>query len=410
MKRGDIEDNYRYIFRLVHPNPETHPQPDNVFTTERENHTGVNSRRRTRGLNKQELLARSDALTAQANASASQVEELHRVVAANATQIEILTRELMAERTTTTHLWKMIKRLQIIADEALQPDTVGNQKSLFNLRRRADTERSDALDFARALSQALPTPPVSLRASQRSSALSTPNDSGTAGQYQPSRNVSQQHHNNYAASEAYDTSNLGNRAAEPYPDEHALLHTQNNSAGFPDNLGDAYDTTANFELATNWNAGTDADVPRSDSNQHNDLLQFNPNPFDPHQSDLSLDPNLLNLHQFSPNYINPNLLSAHLPTLHQPILHQRTPHQRTPHQRNPHQPTLHRPDPLQINQRQWAGETEGDSFEFIGPQEPFPSTTFWVPEGKTDAEIESSIFQGMGYDNTQGYPLPSGQS
>jgi hypothetical protein len=392
MKRGDIEDNYRYIFSLVHPNPETHPQPDNVFTTEKENHTGVNSRRRTRGLNKQELLARSDALTAQANASAALVEELRKEVAANTTQTRVLISELAAERTTTTYLWKMVKRLQTIADEALQLDTVGNQKSLFNLRRRAEMEKSDALDFAQALSQALPTPPGSLRASQRSSALSTPNDSGMAGQYQPSRNVSQQHHHNYDASESNHTSDRGTRAAEPYPDEQTSPSTPKSSA-FSGNLGNLYGTTPNFELATDWSAATDDAVPRPNSNQHHLLLSTANQPTQ-HQS-----------HQSTPNYLNPNLLNVH-----QLNSHQLNSHQHNPHQPNPHQPTLHRPDPLQINQGQWAGETEGDSFEFIGAQEPFPSANFedWLPESML--EVGSSTFQGMGYDNTQGHPLPSGQS
>jgi hypothetical protein len=418
MKRGDIEDNYRYIFRLVHPNPETHPQPDNVFTTGEKKHTGVKSRRRTRGLNNQELLTRSNALTAQANASAALVEELRKEVAANTTRMEVITRGLLAERTTTTHLWKMIKRLQIIADEALQPETIGNQKSLDFLRQRAEMERSDALDFARALSQALPTPPVSLRASQRSSALSTPNGNGTAGQYQPSRNVSQQHHNNYAASGAHNTSDQGSRAAESHPDEQALLRTQNNSSTSLDNLRNSHGTTPNFELATDWSAGTDDAVPRSDSNQHY-LLPSTANQLAPHRS----NEHYATPHQSTPNYLDPNLPNLHQPNSHRPHLHQFythqfNPHQPIVHQPNPHQsyqhqPNHHQSNPNPYNPSQSAGETEGDGFESTmgGPQEFFPSATFadWLPESTPD--VGSSNYQSdMGYDNTQWYLPPSGQS
>jgi hypothetical protein len=415
-KPRDIEDNYRYIFRLVYPDPETHPPPDNVFTTEKKNHEGVKPRHRTHVPNNQELLARSYALTAQANASAAQVEELRRVVAANSTQIEILTRELVAERTTTTHLRKQMQRWQVIADEALQPDTVGNPKLLCNLRRRAAMETSDAMDFASASSQALQTPPVSLHASQRSSALSTPSDTGTTRQDQPSRNISQRHHNNRAAGEIYYTSDQGNRALNSYPGENALLHTQNNPSAFSGNSSSAHDITASFEPATDSGASTEYGVPRSDPDQHNlrpfnaNQLQFNENHANPQQS----SPSHSNWNQYDLNPLNPNLLNPH----------QLQPHQLYPHQFNSNQHNAFQSDaysshsdqlhPNHLNTNPRAGGTHDGSFgSTVGPQDSLPSTSFennWLETQRALENDGSSIFQSiMEHGSMQRHHPPPGR-
>jgi hypothetical protein len=385
-----------------------------VFTTEKKNHEGVKTRHRTHVPNNQELLARSYALTAQANESAALIEELRKVVAANATQQEILTRELLVERTTTTYLRKQMQRWQVIADEALQPETVGNPQLLCNLRRRAAMETSDALDFASASSQALQTPPVSLHASQRSSALSTPNDGGAKGRDQPSRNDNQQHHNNHAAGEAYYTSDQGNRAAESYPGKHALLHTQNKSSALPDNLGNAYATTANFVLATDSSAGTKGAQPRFDPSQLNLLpsnasqLRFNENHANPQQ----LNPSHSNWNQYNLNPLNPNLLTPH----------QLQPHQLYPQYSNPDQHSAFRSDafylnsnqlyPKHLNANQWAGETQDGSSEstMFGPQDPFLSTSFGDrPPESLSEDIGSSMFKGTAYGSTQWQYPPPGQ-
>jgi len=363
-----LEDSYRYIFRLVHPDPATHPQPENVFMPEEKHHNGVRLRAR-RGLNRTELLAQADALTAQVEEFRRQVEELRRQDAENKTRIEVLTRDLEAERAnrigdltrdldaerrTTTHLRNKMQKLRDITNDALLPGMAG--------------------DSASVPSQAFHTPPESSQPSQRSSVIPTSNDTRTTRQDQLAGNVGLHHFDNYAASDTQFSGYQGNNASSdlmPGADvyTHASAATQYDSSAFTNSLGNLHDTTTNLEFAMDpKSAGTGGDTPLGSNG-----YQSNPHhQFDPH----------LQSHQ---NHFNQNQLND---------LHQSQPQFSIPDQFNPFHfdsDQLNR-NPNQFNADQWARETPNGDISGLQDHDPFTTHDNWLPESSSQ-DIGSTSMQ-----------------
>lgn len=175
-KPGDRVSIYRYIFGLVHPHRE---QPADVLIKGKTPHSGMIPRQSNRRPTRGDRVLQVRELT-------EQLSELQRRDSTKSRRIDDLSRDLEAERTTTTHLRKKMQRLQDIIADALQPRLMWDENWHRSLRLRAERDAPDALDFASAASsQALRTPPESLRTSRKSSSMSTPNEAEAGGQHQP---------------------------------------------------------------------------------------------------------------------------------------------------------------------------------------------------------------------------------
>jgi len=154
----DRESIFRYIFRLVNSAKEI---PDNVFTMEKNVHTGMKSRQRRHAPTRDELLSRAQELT-------EQFEELRRRDSASTKEIQVLTREVETGRTKITSLEEKVQRLQDIITDTLRPSALSDEHWRRSIHQRVKSDAPDALENASTNSQTLQTPHGSLRDSQGS--------------------------------------------------------------------------------------------------------------------------------------------------------------------------------------------------------------------------------------------------
>jgi hypothetical protein len=178
----DRESIYRYIFRLVHPVKEA---PVDVFTTEKTPHRGMITRQGN-------LKATRDELESRVRRLSEKLEELGKRDSASTRQIDVLTRNLETERTKNTNFEGKIQRLQDVIADAIRPGALSDEHWRRSILQRVKGDAPDVLGpgvgHAPMHAQVLDTPPESLHdtSQTKSTTLSTPDESGLAGQDLPS--------------------------------------------------------------------------------------------------------------------------------------------------------------------------------------------------------------------------------
>jgi len=226
----DRESIFRYIFRLVH----AREAPADVFTIGKAPHWDMIPRQGNRKPTRDELESRVRRLS-------EELEELSKRDSASTKQIDVLTRNLETERTNNSNLAERMQRLQDIIADAIRPGTLNDEHWHRSILQRVRRDAPDALGSAQPQPQTLPTPPASMRGSQKPSTAPTPNVAVLTEQCQSLQEggrrlffgVSNMAHGNQAA---------GFSLPKVYLGEQVQYDIQNGWCAYPQNRGIMRDT------------------------------------------------------------------------------------------------------------------------------------------------------------------------